>query len=147
MKNLFLISAFGLLFFGCSSNGPIQAPSTQTIAQGVLAPCPSSPNCVGSFEKQTDEHYIAPLTTTLAPEKILEELKSIISTQSRTNIIQTNTNYLYTTYTSLLLRFVDDVEFLIINDTIHIRSASRTGYSDLGINRERIEHLRTLLNP
>ncbi|MGL1901021.1 MAG: DUF1499 domain-containing protein [Fibrobacterales bacterium] len=147
MKNIFLTSALGLLFLGCSSNGPIQAPSAKTLTQGILTPCPSSPNCVGSFEAQTNEHYITPFFTTHTPDQAITNLKSIIETQSRTTIAQSTSNYIHATYTSLLLRFVDDVEFLVVNDTIHIRSASRTGYSDLGVNRERLEHIRTLLNP
>jgi uncharacterized protein (DUF1499 family) len=46
------------------------------------------------------------------------------------------------------MRFVDDVEFLFddTNKKIHVRSASRVGYSDMGVNRKRVEELRKLLN-
>jgi len=54
--------------------------------------------------------------------------------------------YLHYEATSLLLRFVDDVEFLLDDETktIHFRSASRTGYGDLGVNRKRMEQVRAL---
>jgi uncharacterized protein (DUF1499 family) len=56
--------------------------------------------------------------------------------------------YLWTTFTSRLFRFVDDVEFRMVSTDgiIHVRSASRVGYSDLGVNRRRVEKLRTLFN-
>jgi uncharacterized protein (DUF1499 family) len=56
--------------------------------------------------------------------------------------------YLWTTFTSRLFRFVDDVEFRMVftDGIIHVRSGSRVGYSDLGVNRRRVEKLRTLFN-
>ncbi len=56
--------------------------------------------------------------------------------------------YLWATFASRLFRFVDDVEFRMvsIDGIIHVRSASRVGYSDLGVNRRRVERLRTLFN-
>ena len=55
--------------------------------------------------------------------------------------------YLHYEFTSLLLRFVDDVEFLFdeATKTVHFRSASRTGYSDLGVNRRRMEQMQALV--
>jgi uncharacterized protein (DUF1499 family) len=65
----------------------------------------------------------------------------------RTMLIQEDAAYLHYEFTSLLLRFVDDVEFLFDDDTktVHFRSASRTGYSDLGVNRRRMERIRSLV--
>ena len=65
----------------------------------------------------------------------------------RTMLIQEDATYLRYEFTSLLLRFVDDVEFLFDDSTktVHFRSASRTGYSDLGVNRRRMERIRSLV--
>jgi uncharacterized protein (DUF1499 family) len=59
-------------------------------------------------------------------------------------LIEEDETYLHYEFTSLLLRFVDDVEFLFDDETktIHFRSASRTGYGDLGVNRKRMEQVR-----
>jgi uncharacterized protein (DUF1499 family) len=56
--------------------------------------------------------------------------------------------YLWATFTTRLVRFVDDVELRMVSTDgiIHVRSASRVGYSDLGVNRRRVEKLRTLFN-
>ena len=65
----------------------------------------------------------------------------------RTNIIKETNNYLYAEFASKLMGFVDDVEFYLDDNskTIQVRSASRLGESDLGVNRQRIEGIRTLL--
>ena len=62
-------------------------------------------------------------------------------------LVEEDEAYLHYEATSLLLRFVDDVEFLFDNETkiIHFRSASRTGYGDLGVNRKRMEQVRALV--
>jgi uncharacterized protein (DUF1499 family) len=74
-------------------------------------------------------------------------LKDIVRTLSRTRLVEEDESYLHYEFTSLLLRFVDDVEFLFDDEskTIHFRSASRTGYGDLGVNRKRMEEIRSLV--
>ncbi len=66
----------------------------------------------------------------------------------RTKLVEEDESYLHYEFTSLLLRFVDDVEFLFDDEskTIHFRSASRTGYGDLGVNRKRMEEIRSLVS-
>jgi uncharacterized protein (DUF1499 family) len=74
-------------------------------------------------------------------------LKEVVRTLSRTKLVDEDESYLHYEFTSMLLRFVDDVEFLFDDDTktIHFRSASRTGYGDLGVNRKRMEQVRALV--
>jgi len=64
------------------------------------------------------------------------------------SIITEEGSYLHAETRSFLFRFVDDVEFMMDTDSrvIHVRSASRTGYSDLGVNRRRVERLRRAFN-
>lgn len=112
----------------------------------TLSPCPDSPNCVST--QATDEgHAIAPLRYTKPRAEAKEALKAVINSLSRTKLLEEDESYLHYEFTSLLLRFVDDVEFLFDAEdkTIHFRSASRTGYSDLGVNRQRMEQVRTLV--
>ena len=118
-------------------------PNNLGISNGKLASCPNSPNCVSS--QSTDaSHQIAPLTFTSTPEEAIANLKQIIESLPRTKIITENKDYLYAEFKSALLRFVDDVEFYLDRNTnvIHVRSASRLGQSDLGVNRQRIETIR-----
>lgn len=123
------------------------APTNLGIQSGQLAPCPSTPNCVSSFAKDS-EHKIEPLTYTSAPEVAFNDLKSVIKNLERTKIITETDNYLDAEFTSQLMGFVDDVEFYLdkAENVIHVRSASRLGESDLGVNRQRIEKMRSLLN-
>jgi uncharacterized protein (DUF1499 family) len=111
-----------------------------------LSPCPSSPNCV-STQAQDESHAIAPLRYQKTRAEAKEALKAIIRTLPRTTLVEEDDTYLHYEFTSLLLRFVDDVEFLFDDEakTIHFRSASRTGYGDLGVNRRRMEEIRTLI--
>ncbi|MBN4003461.1 DUF1499 domain-containing protein [Nostoc sp. LPT] len=118
-------------------------PNNLGISDGKLASCPNSPNCVSS--QSTDaSHQIAPLTFTSTPEEAIANLKQIIESLPRTKIITENKDYLYAEFKSALLRFVDDVEFYLDRNAnvIHVRSASRLGQSDLGVNRQRIETIR-----
>jgi len=76
-----------------------------------------------------------------------EALKAAIANLPRTKLVEEDEAYLRYEFTSLLMRFVDDVELLFDDDakTIHFRSASRTGYGDFGVNRNRMEQIRSLV--
>ncbi len=117
------------------------------MSQRTLFPCPSSPNCVASHA--TDErHAIVPFQYKKSRAEAKEALKAAIATLPRTKLVEEDESYLHYEFTSLLLRFVDDVEFLFdeTTKTVHFRSASRTGYSDLGVNRQRMEQVRALVS-
>ena len=77
----------------------------------------------------------------------MEQVRSVVENISEAKVVESDTNYLRLEFTSSLFRFVDDVEFLQLkaDGVTHVRSASRLGYSDLGVNRERIERIRKLL--
>lgn len=111
-----------------------------------LSPCPSSPNCV-STQAQDEGHAITPFRYRKSRAEATEALKEVIRSLPRTKLVEEDESYLHYEFTSLLLRFVDDVEFLFDDEakTIHFRSASRTGYGDLGVNRARMEQMRSLL--
>lgn len=121
-------------------------PENLGVRDGKLASCPNSPNCVSS-QSLDDLHKIAPLTYNSTPEKALADLKSVIQSLPKTKIISESSDYLYAEFTSALMGFVDDVEFYFDpgGNIIHVRSASRLGQSDLGVNRKRIETIRTKL--
>ncbi len=114
----------------------------------VLEACPSSPNCVSTLAPATDErHAIAPFRYRKSQVEAKEVLKAVIAASPRAKLIEEDKDYLHYEFTSLLMRFVDDVEFLFDDKakTIHFRSASRTGYGDLGVNRRRMEEMRSLI--
>ena len=108
--------------------------------------CPASPNCVSSFA--TDKkHHISPLKYSATKEQLLQNLKNRIANMGNAKIVAEKEDYLHVEFTSKVLRFVDDTEFLLDDDskTLHFRSASRLGHSDFGVNRKRIEAIKALL--
>jgi uncharacterized protein (DUF1499 family) len=111
-----------------------------------LQSCPSSPNCV-STQASDESHAIEPFRYRKSRAEAKEALKEVIRSMPRTKLVEEDETYLHYEATSLLLRFVDDVEFLLDDETktIHFRSASRTGYGDLGVNRARMEQVRSLI--
>lgn len=121
-------------------------PSNLGVQDGRLAPCPNTPNCVSSQSTDT-VHKIEPLTYKSSSEEAFAKLKQAIASLPRTKIITQSPNYLYAEFTSTIMGFVDDVEFYLDADAkvIHVRSASRLGQSDLGVNRKRIETIRAKL--
>lgn len=117
-------------------------PDNLGVHDGRLAACPATPNCVCT--QADDDHRIAPLAFTGSAAEAHARLKTVLASQPRTRIVTETPTYLHVECTSPLFRFVDDVEFLIDEkgSVIHFRSASRTGYSDLGANRARMEAIR-----
>jgi uncharacterized protein (DUF1499 family) len=113
------------------------------LAGGKLRSCPGTPNCVVS-ENETDASRIEPLLLEGAPEQAWAVLQQVV-TQNGGTIRQNQDGYLWATFTSRIFRFVDDVEFRLdaARGMIQVRSASRVGHSDLGVNRKRVEELRT----
>lgn len=99
-----------------------------------------------SVSSQTDQsaNKIEPLRTGDDPASAMKKLKSLVEASSGATIIEQTDTYLYAEFQSRLLKFVDDVEFLLAPEeqVIQIRSASRLGIRDFDANRNRIEQLR-----
>jgi len=100
-----------------------------------------------SSQSQDAEHQIEALPYEGSPAEAIAQLKTMIESLPRTQIIQITDNYLYAEFTSALMGFVDDVEFYVnpAEPVIEVRSASRLGESDLGVNRQRVEAIRTAI--
>jgi len=119
-----------------------QRPSNLGVTNGRLAPCKRTPNCVSSHADPGDRrHYIAPI----AFKGGIAELRQMIEALPLATIVREERNYLYAEFRTPILRFVDDVEFLLEGNVIHVRSASRLGRRDFNANRNRIEQLRALI--
>lgn len=108
-------------------------------AAGRLKPCPSSPNCV-STRAVDPGHQMAPLPYRVDRATSRDAILSAVRAMPRTTIVTQAEHYLHIEFRSRLFRFVDDVEFQFDDEAavIHFRSASRTGYSDRGVNRQRM---------
>jgi uncharacterized protein (DUF1499 family) len=111
-----------------------------------LPPCKDTPNCVSS-QALDEGHYIAPFKISGDPTLAWQALRKAIITHDRMILTHETQNTLHAEATSLVLRFVDDIDAILDAKAglIHIRSASRRGHSDFGVNRKRIEAIRTQL--
>jgi len=121
-------------------------PEEIGVSGGLLAPCPNKPNCVSSFAEDTDHHADA-FVITGTPLAAWQGLLTILEAEPNVEIVTNRESYLHAVYTSTLMRYRDDVEFLLREreGEIAFRSASRVGHSDMGVNRERIERIRLKL--
>ena len=133
-----LLAAIGGLAY-LSLTAP--APDTRLI-DGRFRPCPGTPNCVSS-ESSDAASQVAPFRFEGAPEAAWDRMRKAIA-ESSGRVVETREGFLHATFTSRVFRFVDDLELRLEAEKslIHIRSASRVGKSDLGVNRERVEALR-----
>lgn len=137
---ILLTAIFAVYFFGAAKNSA-KLPSP-TLIDGKLPPCGSKPNCVNSTANPESEHYIAALETTALT---LEDLQDVVENTGG-QIISAENNLLTAVYQSAVIGFTDDLLLHITDDQIEVRSSSRVGYSDMNVNRKRVEQLRQLLN-
>jgi uncharacterized protein (DUF1499 family) len=116
---------------------------------GRLAPPKPTPNNVNSqIDEHADaQHYIEPLRYSGDARKAWPALRRVIDGMPRAKVVTAEPNYLYVEFTSKLMGYVDDTEFYLDEKAgvIQVRSASRLGRSDFGVNRERIESIRAQL--
>lgn len=112
-----------------------------------MAGCPTAPNCVSSLAEEP-QHAVQPLTFGGNVHAAWERLKSVVENLPRTDVVVEEPDYLAAECSSRLFGFVDDLEFQLDahDSVIHMRSASRVGYSDLGVNRRRVERVRELFS-
>lgn len=107
-----------------------------------LKQCPSSPNCI-STQSVDQAKRMTPLPYLESYDTSQQTLLSIIETMPRSKVVMVKEKYINAEFRSLIFRFVDDVEFLFDDEekVIHFRSASRTGHSDFGVNRKRMQKI------
>ena len=143
MNKQIMIVLTSLIFFtGCTGVIPKLG-----IENGQLIQCPTTPNCVNSQAKDK-KHYIEPILMTGTPLEVKNHILKILNELKRAKIIVAEDHYIRVEFISKVFRFIDDLKFYFPNTkskemTIHVRSASRVGHSDFGVNRKRIEQIRS----
>ncbi|MDZ7959155.1 MAG: DUF1499 domain-containing protein [Aulosira sp. DedQUE10] len=122
------------------------AASGLGVNNGHLSTCPASPNCVVSQDADA-KHTIDPIAYHVDRDTAKKTLLKVLTVVPRTEVIEQTDNYIYALSKSRIFKFVDDVEFYFPpnESVIHLRSASRIGDSDLGVNRRRLEQIRLAL--
>ena len=114
---------------------------------GLFAPYPKTPNCV-STRSNSPEHSIRPYLYIVSLEDAQKKLIDIINRIPEARIAKIDHKFIHVEFKTKIFGFIDDVEFYFYRDgVISFRSASRLGYSDLGVNRNRMELIRKLFSP
>jgi uncharacterized protein (DUF1499 family) len=129
------------------------APADLGVREGKLKAPSASPNSVSSQADMWPGHprredaRIPPLAFAGDPVRALERLKTVVAAMPGARVVETQTGYLRAEFTTRLMKFTDDAEFWLDAKAgvIHVRSASRLGESDLGVNRARVEDIRQRL--
>jgi len=122
-------------------------PGTLGVQNGRLSRCPSSPNCVCS-DAAGRRHFIEPYRLMMPAEDTWLILREILSSTRGLRTITDAEQYIHAMHQSRIFGFIDDVEFHLrpADQVIALRSASRTGFFDLGANRRRLETIRNQLH-
>ncbi|MGH8456834.1 MAG: DUF1499 domain-containing protein, partial [Stenotrophobium sp.] len=109
-------------------------PTNLGVRDGKFAPCARKPNCVSSQASAGDSQYVAPLNLSGEVKPAMQKLRKILEGMERVRIVESQPNYFYAEFSTKLMGYVDDVELYCDGKVIHVRSASRLGYSDMGVN-------------
>jgi uncharacterized protein (DUF1499 family) len=120
-------------------------PDNLGVKDGRLAPPKPTPNCVSSQAEPADEeHFIAPIPFKGDAPAAMAAVRAAVGSMRDATVIRQEGGYLYAEYRTKIMRYVDDVEFLFDGKAgvIHVRSASRLGRRDFGVNRARVESVR-----
>jgi uncharacterized protein (DUF1499 family) len=136
-------TAGSFMFFLCLMIPPGNSVSAGEAGNMDLEPCPDSPNCV-STQAADEKHRMEPIAYNGTLDQARQRLLAVIASMKRARIVEDRGDYIHAVFTSLIFRFKDDVEFVFDDQSklIHFRSASRVGYSDLGVNRKRMDEIR-----
>ena len=111
-----------MLLAGCAGS----PPDNLGMANGKLAPCPSSPNCVSSYT-QSEDHKVNPWAFKGTSKQAQTKLLTLLNQQDNVTVITNSPGYIHAEFKSNLMGFVDDVEFVIEKNQVNMRSASRVG--------------------
>lgn len=132
-----------ILALGACWGGP---PETLGFRNGSLAPCPGTPNCVHTGLRHPEGTQGMYLKRSLGRAGLVASIRRVVDSMPRTRVITESDRYLHVEVRSRIFRFVDDLELLVMPDReLVVRSASRIGRGDMGVNVARVEELRRLL--
>ncbi|MDX1707954.1 MAG: DUF1499 domain-containing protein [Desulfobacterales bacterium] len=127
----------------CISLGATPISAGMTTHREMFSPCPASPNCVSSLSED-QKHFVEPIAYNGSIAQARQRLINILQNTRGARLVIMEKDFLHAEYRSFVFGFVDDVVFYLPADkpVIHIKSASRSGHYDFGVNRRRVERLR-----
>ena len=118
------------------------------LTRGRLNPCPDMPNCKVSMYPQDQKHHMEPWFYHKNREEVIQILLQVLGTEAQAQILEQRSNYIHVVFTIPIVKYKDDVELYLPDEenVIHFRSASRVGYSDLGVNKRRLRRIQRKLS-
>ncbi len=118
-------------------------PKNLGVRDGKLLKMPNSPNAVSS-QTDIEDKKVEPLKFSGDLEETKAKIIDVINNYKGTKIIKNEKNYIHVVFTTGGMKFKDDVEFYFDENSkiINFRSASRVGYSDMGLNRKRFNEIK-----
>jgi uncharacterized protein (DUF1499 family) len=123
-------------------------PENLGVQDGRLASCGRRLNCVSSQADRGDaQRYVAPIQVTGAAAEAIAAARRAVESMQRARVVRAEGNYLHAEFRSRLMGYVDDLELTYDAQAgvLHVRSASRLGRRDYGVNRARVAALRARL--
>jgi|GEM_PF-2576765 len=105
-------------------------------------PCSSTSNCISTTEDPSQENYIEPIPYTEPKEMAYSKMVRVIESRQGCVIKTKKENYIWAECTSAIFKFVDDLEIIFnMKNEIHMKSASRKGKLDFGVNKKRLNEI------
>lgn len=124
-----------IILASCQGN----PPNTLGVHDSKFKKCNDKPNCISTFSNLDSPHYMEPIKYQEPKNLAVKKILKIIKLNGNSKIIKNENDYLLVEVTSDIFKFVDDLEFYFgIPGKIHMKSASRIGHSDLGVNKKRL---------
>ena len=156
LKWLVIVAALlALALFGAGQAGLLQgqAPADLGVHDGRLKPPSPTPNSVTSQASLYPDHPqrgysdVAPLPMRGDAAATLARLQAVVQGMQGARVVKVEPDYLYAQVTTHWMKFVDDVEFWVdpVHQVVQVRSASRLGHGDMGVNRRRVDAVRAAL--
>jgi len=135
MKKSSIVALSALFLSACSQR-------TETMIDKSTTVCGDKPNCISTLDEREAFSAVPFILTESAS---MEAIAAIAKQLKGAKVVKLDNDYAHIECTSLVFRFVDDLELRVSENTLIVRSESRTGHSDFGVNKKRVEQLRALL--
>ncbi len=139
-----ILITLALIFMASCSSSKSTVPR---INNGKFLPCPSSPNCVSS-QAEDAKHKVDPIAFPIRKKTVIQGIiVKALNEIGRVEILTNTPEHIHAIFKTKIFKFKDDLDLYIdqTENLIHVRSASRTGYSDFNVNRKRVEQLRYII--
>ncbi|PSW19588.1 DUF1499 domain-containing protein [Photobacterium sanctipauli] len=139
------IALLSTALIGCSDSSSQANTDADSLSRYRIDQiCGEKPNCVSTLDTRED-HYLAPYELTQSNSTSWDKIKQLALTLPGVALAEEKEGYFRLESTSKVFKFVDDFEVKLLEQQLEVRSESRVGYSDFGVNRERAEQFRQRL--